>query len=111
MVPRRRILLLACVLTLVALTGAAAPRAEAKTCADYANQAAAQTAHDTRDGDGDGIFCEALPCPCLKPGGAAPAPQPTAPAVAPPKLVLGVSQALHPVAKRSGCRVRGALPD
>ena len=23
---------------------------------------------DTRDADGDGIYCEALPCPCLKPG-------------------------------------------
>src|SRR5213078_1104283 len=24
---------------------------------------------DTRDADGDGIYCEDLPCPCLKPGG------------------------------------------
>jgi hypothetical protein len=23
---------------------------------------------DTRDADGDGIYCESLPCPCLKPG-------------------------------------------
>lgn len=33
-------------------------------CADFPNQAAAQRAHNTRDADGDGIYCEALPCPC-----------------------------------------------
>jgi hypothetical protein len=38
--------------------------AEAATCADYSNQAAAQQAADTRDADGDGIYCESLPCPC-----------------------------------------------
>ena len=38
--------------------------ASAATCDDYANQAAAQRAADTRDADGDGIYCEALPCPC-----------------------------------------------
>ena len=43
--------------------------AHAATCADYPNQAAAQRAADTRDGDGDGIYCESLPCPCAKPGG------------------------------------------
>src|SRR4051794_19978944 len=52
----------------------------AATCADYPNQAAAQRAADTRDADGDGIYCESLPCPCLKPGegggGADPAPTP-----------------------------------
>jgi hypothetical protein len=36
----------------------------AATCADYPNQAAAQRAGDTRDADGDGIYCESLPCPC-----------------------------------------------
>lgn len=40
----------------------------AATCSDYDNQAEAQRAADTRDADGDGIYCEALPCPCLKPG-------------------------------------------
>src|SRR6185369_16989231 len=40
----------------------------ASVCADYPNQAAAQRAADTRDGDGDGIYCESMPCPCLKPG-------------------------------------------
>lgn len=36
----------------------------AATCSDYPNQAAAQQAADTRDADGDGIYCESLPCPC-----------------------------------------------
>jgi hypothetical protein len=43
--------------------------ASAATCSDYPNQAAAQRAADTRDSDGDGVYCESLPCPCLKPGG------------------------------------------
>ena len=38
------------------------------TCSDYANQAAAQRAADTRDADGDGIYCESLPCPCSTAG-------------------------------------------
>src|SRR3954465_15410744 len=96
---------------LVAL--AAAPTAQASTCADYPTQAAAQKAHNTRDADGDGIFCEALPCPCLKARApSAPAPRPSAPSV--PKLAvprLGRSIALHPIRRRGGCRVRGALSD
>jgi hypothetical protein len=48
----------------------------AAVCADYPNQAAAQRAADTRDSDGDGIYCEALPCPCAGPGQASPAPKP-----------------------------------
>jgi hypothetical protein len=81
---------LALVLVLGAL-GASAPAAHAArvldapvahasaVCADYPNQAAAQRAADTIDADGDGIYCESLPCPCLKPGAPAPpAPTPTA---------------------------------
>src|SRR3954463_7162457 len=64
-------LLIACGALVPAATarpsGAPSPHASA-TCADYPNQAAAQRAADTRDGDGDGIYCESLPCPCLKPG-------------------------------------------
>src|SRR5262245_57928251 len=46
-----------------------APIAHASVaCADYPNQAAAQRAADTVDADGDGIYCESLPCPCLNPG-------------------------------------------
>lgn len=67
--PRLRI---AAPLALLAVAGAAAlgtaQPASAATCADHPNQRSAQLAKDTRDGDGDGIYCEALPCPCLKPG-------------------------------------------
>jgi endonuclease YncB( thermonuclease family) len=45
-----------------------APAGAQAVCADHANQREAQIAKDTRDADGDGIYCEALPCPCLKPG-------------------------------------------
>jgi hypothetical protein len=53
------------------LAGAAAlpSPAQAATCSDYSNQAAAQAAGDTRDADGDGIYCESLPCPCSTGGG------------------------------------------
>jgi micrococcal nuclease len=40
----------------------------AATCDAHPNQAAAQRAKDTTDGDGDGIYCETLPCPCARPG-------------------------------------------
>ena len=51
------------------------------TCSDYSTQADAQRAADTRDSDGDGIYCESLPCPCVGPGrgGGDPAPSPTVP--------------------------------
>jgi micrococcal nuclease len=42
--------------------------ASAAICSDHPNQASAQRAKDTRDADGDGIYCEDLPCPCLMPG-------------------------------------------
>jgi endonuclease YncB( thermonuclease family) len=40
----------------------------AAVCAEYGDQAQAQRAADTRDPDGDGLYCESLPCPCLGPG-------------------------------------------
>jgi hypothetical protein len=40
----------------------------ASTCKDYETQADAQRAADTVDADSDGLYCESLPCPCLKPG-------------------------------------------
>jgi hypothetical protein len=59
------------VLFAVAVLCALPSSAAAKTCSEYPNQAAAQRAADTRDGDGDGIYCESLPCPCSSatPGG------------------------------------------
>ena len=68
---------IAAVLALLALPSPAA----AATCADFPNQAAAQMAANTVDADHDGIYCESLPCPCLKPGEPAPPPPPP---VAPP---------------------------
>ncbi len=38
--------------------------AAAASCSDYSTQADAQRAADTVDGDGDGRYCESLPCPC-----------------------------------------------
>ena len=52
----------------------------AATCADYPNQAAAQRAADTRDPDGDGVYCESLPCPCAGPGARPSPPAPATPA-------------------------------
>src|SRR4051794_4700430 len=53
------------------------PAHAAAVCADYSNQAEAQRAADTRDSDGDGVYCESLPCPCAGPGSTtAPAPKP-----------------------------------
>ena len=62
-------------LVLAALAVPAAAHADrpiaraAATCDDYSTQAEAQRAADTRDADGDGIYCETLPCPCLGAGG------------------------------------------
>jgi hypothetical protein len=55
--------------------------AQAATCSDHATQAAAQAAADTRDGDGDGRYCESLPCPCA--GGSSAGASPPTPAAAP----------------------------
>jgi hypothetical protein len=71
------------VVVVLALVGAiSGPPAYAATCADYSNQASAQHARDTRDADGDGVYCESLPCPCAKPGdpgsGGGPHPEPSA---------------------------------
>jgi hypothetical protein len=64
--------MLAALLAIASLAGSwsanSAPAAHAAaTCSQYSNQAAAQRAHDTRDADGDGIYCESLPCPCAGP--------------------------------------------
>jgi micrococcal nuclease len=63
--------------TLLALVLLPAADAQAATCSDYSTQAQAQRAHDTIDADHDGIYCESLPCPCLKPGqSSSPSPKP-----------------------------------
>jgi len=82
----RRALIVAVVLAALAATAVAvsaasatpaAPRPTA-TCSDYATQAAAQRAHDTRDADGDGLYCESLPCPCANGDRGDAAPRPVA---------------------------------
>jgi len=71
----RRILIAFLAVVALALVGSAAGHpvdvtpAQAATCAGYSNQAAAQRAHDTRDADGDGRYCESLPCPCANGNG------------------------------------------
>src|SRR4051794_27459979 len=85
----------------LAMIAAMAVPASSHVCADFPNQAAAQKAADTRDADGDGIFCETLPCPCLKPG------RVTTQSVG----ALGRSILFGPVTKRSDCRARHGLPD
>ena len=69
--PFRLIVVAAAAAALLGLSvrdASADPVHAAATCADYSNQADAQRAADTRDADGDGVYCESLPCPCLKPG-------------------------------------------
>lgn len=61
----RTVALIGVLMALVAAPASAAPDAHASaTCSDFSNQAAAQRAKNTRDADGDGIYCESLPCPC-----------------------------------------------
>ena len=84
----------------------------AATCADYPNQAAAQRAHDTRDGDGDGIYCEDLPCPCLKPGSGGSTDGGTGSRPVGDLLAgLGRSVDLSRVTHTGGCHVHDKLPD
>src|SRR4051794_35153087 len=83
---RRLLLPLLCAVAALLVASAAdvpvpTPIASAATCSDYASQAAAQRAHDTRDADGDGLYCESLPCPCLSGTGSGPS-APSAPAPA-----------------------------
>lgn len=69
------LLAMAAMLTALALLPSSAIAAR---CADYANQAEAQRAADTRDSDSDGRYCESLPCPCAT-GSGSTSPPPAAP--------------------------------
>lgn len=68
----RPLALLAAMVAVLAI----APGAQAATCADFPDQAAAQQAANTADPDHDGIYCESLRCPCLKPGESTPSTDP-----------------------------------
>jgi micrococcal nuclease len=61
---RNLTLLFAITALCVGVLSSSPPSAQAAVCADYANQKEAQEHHDTLDADGDGIYCESLPCPC-----------------------------------------------
>jgi hypothetical protein len=106
-------------LTLLVLALVAPGTAHAATCADYPDQASAQRAKDTRDADGDGIYCESNPCPCLKPGqggGGTPTPPKPKPkrkrkAPLPTEAQMGGSRLLGARDKYAGCQLNGALPD
>jgi hypothetical protein len=84
----RATFLVIAVLAVLALLPSAA---SAAVCADFPNQAAAQTAADTVDADHDGIYCESLPCPCSR--GSAPSPPPP-----PPPPVSPTSSGANPTA-------------
>lgn len=100
-------------------TTAASPAAVAGSgrCSDFSNQAAAQRAANTRDGDGDGVYCESLPCPCLrkgasKPTGTAAPSNPEAGCVKPSAVQqIGFSATKYPNIRRHVLRaVRGGWP-
>lgn len=86
--------------------------AGAATCSDYSTQADAQRAADTRDADGDGVYCETLPCPCLKTGSSSPTtPPPPPPPAEPARFSPGPSISFGRRTRSSGCQIRGPLPD
>jgi hypothetical protein len=109
------LLALASLVVGVASAGAKPDIHAAATCSQYSTQQAAQNAADTRDSDGDGIYCEDLPCPCSTQwqaqhgggGGSAPSPAPKS------SPRLGPSITFHRPLRRSPCHTRdhGRLPD
>jgi hypothetical protein len=105
--------LVAALLVALALAASAGARPDfpaahaAATCSDYANQAAAQQAADTRDANGNGIYCESLPCPCAKPGqdggggSTTPAAAPQGSCVKPPAVQpIGFSKTKYPTIRK-----------
>ena len=99
-----RALVLVLALATVSPTAATANRA-ISVCADYQTQADAQRAADTLDADHDGLYCEALPCPCLGADDAEAPPTKSA------KPDVGPTVTLAKVRRRAHCRVRHARPD
>jgi hypothetical protein len=91
------------------IAGSAPSAASASTCSDYSNQAEAQRAKDTRDADHDGIYCESLPCPCLKPGQSSGGAKPKSTTTSRPRV--GRTVLLGTRTRGTNCRVRGPLPD
>lgn len=113
--PLKTTLLVVVALAVIALLPSSATAA---VCADYSTQAEAQRAADTRDADGDGIYCESLPCPCSAGsggGGTSPpaVPAPTAPSCSRPSSVQRIvfSRSRYPGIRRHYLRaVRAGWP-
>ena len=84
--------------------------ASAARCADFPKQAAAQAAANTRDANGNGVYCETLPCPCAAVAGRSSGGSPATP---PSSGDRSTSVQAQPDA--GSCRMRGsgvtALPD
>jgi hypothetical protein len=95
----------------IAVLGAMPTGATAATCADYSNQADAQRAADTRDADDDGIYCESLPCPCLKPGESSGGSAPPLKGTTTAPFHPGRSIDFGPRTKSGNCHAIGPLPD
>jgi hypothetical protein len=98
---------LAAVLTLAVALHGATGAARTATCADFSTQAAAQEVANTRDQDGDGVFCETLRCPCAGPATPAPAPAPQQPTPSAESCTttkqvvkVGISQTKYPALLR-----------
>jgi endonuclease YncB( thermonuclease family) len=68
---------LAVVLLTLAMSSPRATSFSDRDCSDFSSQKQAQRFFEKKgpgdphrlDGDGDGVACESLPCPCAKPGG------------------------------------------
>ena len=84
---RTTLLVVAALLALAMLPSSAS----AAVCTDYATQADAQAAADTRDSDNDGQYCESLPCPCSSGSGSA-SPPPSAASPPPASRPRGCSR-------------------
>jgi hypothetical protein len=84
--------------------------ASAARCADFPNQAAAQSAANTRDANGNGVYCETLPCPCSAAAGRS-----SGGSAATPASPGDRSATVQAQPASGSCRMRGsgitALPD
>ena len=103
-------LLVVIAIGMIGLGATGADPAAAARCADFPNQAAAQAAADTRDANGNGVYCETLPCPCSAAAGRTSGGSPATPSSP------GDRSATVQAQPASGsCRMRGsgvtALPD
>lgn len=91
------------VLLALVVMAVAPSAAQAAKCSDFPNQAAAQQAANTVDADGDGIYCETLPCPCSN---GTPTPAPSTPAEPAPATPVGKRTSVTVVSVTDGDTIR-----